>query len=122
MEHKQKLRYQTPARTFSQALPIGNGSLGAMIYGGLPVYQCSLNLDTLWSGRPGRNEHVAVSEETRQRVRRLLKEKKYFEAQKLVQERMTGESYNESYVGAGFLTIAFADLGNLQRYQRTLDL
>ena len=29
MEHKQKLRYQTPARTFSQALPIGNGSLGA---------------------------------------------------------------------------------------------
>lgn len=122
MEHKQKLRYQTPARTFSQALPIGNGSLGAMIYGGLPVYQCSLNLDTLWSGRPGRNEHVAVSEETRQRVRRLLKEKKYFEAQKLVQERMTGESYNESYVGAGFLTIAFADLGNLQGYQRTLDL
>lgn len=29
MEHKQKLRYQTPARTFSQALPIGNGSLGS---------------------------------------------------------------------------------------------
>lgn len=78
MEHKQKLRYQTPARTFSQALPIGNGSLGAMIYGGLPVYQCSLNLDTLWSGKPGRNEHVAVSEETRQEGEAAFKREKIF--------------------------------------------
>ena len=45
-----KLWYKTQATSFTQALPIGNGSLGAMVYGKVPEEYISLNIDTLWSG------------------------------------------------------------------------
>ena len=48
------LQYHSPAHNFNEALPIGNGTLGGMIYGGYPNERISLNLDTLWSGVPHR--------------------------------------------------------------------
>lgn len=101
------LQYQTPAKKFSEALPIGNGSLGAMVYGDFPDFHYSLNADTLWSGRPGQKETVLVSDETRMLVRELLEKKDFVGAQEIVQEYMTGSQYNESYVGAGFLHLKF---------------
>ena len=52
-----KLKYITPAKSFTEALPLGNGSLGAMVYGGVPEEHITLNHDTFWSGtgrRPGK--------------------------------------------------------------------
>ena len=51
---RNKLYYKTAAEHFEEALPIGNGSLGAMVYGGADVDRLSLNHDTLWSGKPKR--------------------------------------------------------------------
>ena len=50
------LRYTFPAKSFTQALPLGNGSLGAMVYGGVPEEKISLNLDTFWSGTGHKKE------------------------------------------------------------------
>lgn len=49
---KHKLWYQTEAQIFEEALPLGNGALGAMVYGGTAREKIALNLDTLWSGTP----------------------------------------------------------------------
>lgn len=108
---EQKLWFQTPAKKFSEALPIGNGSLGAMVYGDFPDFHYSLNADTLWSGRPGQKKTVTVQPKVREEVKRLLKQEQYEKAQQTVQEYMVGEQYNESYLGAGFLHLTFSGAG-----------
>lgn len=98
------LFYGTPAEQFSQALPIGDGSLGAMVYGNLPHLRLTLNQDTLWSGRPGEDKTVHVSAETLAEARRLLTTRQYYEAGQLVQRTMLGP-WNESYQPAGTLLV-----------------
>ena len=61
-----------PAAKFNEAYPIGNGTMGAMIYGGLPLFHISLNLDTLWSGKPDRKDSLVVSEQIREDVRNYI--------------------------------------------------
>jgi hypothetical protein len=54
-----KLHYDRPAAYFEEALPIGNGRLGAMVYGGTAADKLSLNDITLWTGEPeSRADHV----------------------------------------------------------------
>ena len=48
-----ELWYKREAACFEEALPVGNGNLGAMVYGGVKREKISLNEDTLWSGFPG---------------------------------------------------------------------
>jgi alpha-L-fucosidase 2 len=117
-----KLMYKTPAATFQEALPIGNGSFGAMVYGGFPNFKYSLNLDTLWSGTPNQQESFFVPPEMREKARAQIKAEQYFAAQETVQQYMTSQKYNESYVSAGFLNIYFPDLDEPLDYLRELDL
>ncbi|MBE2240282.1 MAG: glycoside hydrolase N-terminal domain-containing protein, partial [Caldilineaceae bacterium] len=49
---EQNLWYTTPANTWVEALPVGNGRLGAMVFGGIAQERLQLNEDTLWSGGP----------------------------------------------------------------------
>lgn len=65
------LRYTSPATCFNEALPIGNGSLGAMVYGGVRTERLSLNHDTLWSGKPGRFVRSGAYEAYLEAVRRM---------------------------------------------------
>lgn len=51
-EDNMQLHYDKPASSWTEALPLGNGSLGAMIFGGLETERLQLNEDTLWSGFP----------------------------------------------------------------------
>ena len=51
-KHNKELWYRKCARNFTEALPIGNGRLGGMVYGGAKHEKISLNEDTLWSGFP----------------------------------------------------------------------
>lgn len=106
---EQTLRYRTPAKKFSEALPIGNGSLGAMVYGDFPDFHYSLNAETLWSGRPGEKKPVVVDKEERRKVKELLKEGRFAEAEQVVLDCMVGKQYNESYLGAGFLHLEFSE-------------
>ncbi len=94
-----------PAKSFKEAYPIGNGSAGAMVYGGLPFYRCSLNMDTLWAGKPGENDHVHVLRQDLEKARGLIRQGDYAGAQAVVQGKMTGNRYNECYVSAGSLEI-----------------
>ncbi|MBT2757812.1 glycoside hydrolase family 95 protein [Mesobacillus foraminis] len=114
-----ELHYNKPAREWTEALPIGNGRLGAMIFGGIETETLQLNEDTLWSG--GKQEwHCPESKEILAEIRDLLKERKFVEADERSKKLMG--PYTESYMPLGNLTIHF-EHGNLAHsYKRRLDL
>ena len=67
------LWYREGARSWNEALPLGNGRLGAMVYGGALTERVGLNEDTLWSGRPTFYENEGAVEAYREALR-LMKE------------------------------------------------
>ncbi len=114
-----QLTYQKPATMWNEALPLGNGNLGAMVFGGVPVECLQMNDDTLWSGsrKPWNNpqaQHVLPE------VRLLLQERKYHEANQL-SKTMLGP-YTQAYLPLGSLTLFLHHDANAQDYYRTLDL
>jgi alpha-L-fucosidase 2 len=114
-----KLQYIQAAKTWNEALPIGNGRLGAMIFGGVVDEQLQLNEDTLWSGAPkGCNNPQA--KEMLPKVRQLLLDEKYEEADHLC-KKMLGP-YTQSYLPLGDLHLHFHHGENVQFYERGLDL
>lgn len=115
------LWYKTPAQQWINALPVGNGRLGAMVFGGIQHERLQLNEDTLWSGAP-RDWNNAQSLRVLPEVRRLIFEERYAEANTLAQQ-MQG-SYTESYQPLGdlLLDFPFADADAVSDYYRDLDL
>ena len=78
---------QAAAAEWVRALPVGNGRLGAMVFGGIVHERLQLNEDTLWAGRP----YDPVNPDAKDalpEVRRLLAERKYREAAKLVETKV----------------------------------
>ena len=114
------LKYISPAKSFTEALPLGNGSLGAMVYGGVPEEKITLNYDTFWSGT-GHREEKEVSTDTLEYARKLLFEEKFWEAEQYMKENMLG-FYNESYMPLGILKYEFEKIEEPQEYVRSLDL
>ncbi|MFS8500544.1 MAG: glycoside hydrolase family 95 protein [Caldicoprobacter sp.] len=115
-----KLWYRQPAREWVEALPLGNGRIGGMVFGGVPHERIQLNEDTLWSGCPrDTNNYDAIN--YLQRVRQLIFEGHYAEAQKIIEEKMLGP-WNESYQPMADLYIAFEHEGPIADYKRELDL
>lgn len=84
------LWYRNPARVWEEALPIGNGRIGAMIFGGVADERIQLNESTLWDGYPMDADNPAALKALPE-VRRLLFENKNNEAVKLASETMLGE-------------------------------
>ena len=119
------LRYDRPAEFFEEALPIGNGRLGAMVYGNPEEERISLNDITLWTGEPdrgmnhpdvaGRNYAGAV-----EAVREALSKEDYRRAEKL-QERLQGH-HSEIYQPMGTLRIHHDDPGAVTDYRRELNI
>lgn len=108
-----------PASCWEETLPIGNGSLGAMIWGGEQEEKLGLNQDSLWSGcerdknNPGAREYLEPA-------RRLIEAEKYAEAEELIAEHMLGE-YGETYLPLGDLHVSFLH-GEAREYERILDI
>lgn len=115
-----KLWYKTQATSFMQALPIGNGSLGAMVYGKVPEEYISLNIDTLWSGT-GRKQDKYLDRSILEEAKKLSLSGKYYEADKLVEKNLLGE-YNESYMPLGILKYRYINIDRIEEYKRELDL
>jgi alpha-L-fucosidase 2 len=115
------LWYETPARLWINALPVGNGRLGAMVFGGIQHERLQLNEDTLWSGGP-RDWNNADALRVLSEVRRLIFEGRYSEANEL--SRQMQGSYTESYQPLGdlLLDFTFADSAAVSDYYRDLDL
>jgi alpha-L-fucosidase 2 len=119
-----KLWYRQPAQEWVEALPIGNGRLGAMVFGGVQSERLQLNEDTLWSGKPIERDKPDAAKYLPE-ARRLLFEGKYAEGQKLVQEKIMGlrlEKGNHCYQTLGDLELSFETQGEVSDYRRELDL
>ncbi|MBQ9748419.1 MAG: glycoside hydrolase family 95 protein [Clostridia bacterium] len=115
------LRYSAPAVHFEQALPIGNGTLGAMVYGGWDTEKISLNHDTLWSGKPRRYTKPHAKQAYAE-AQRLVMEGRGAEATTLL-EREFSASFGESYLPMGDLVITRLGASHsMAAYRRELDL
>ena len=102
------LKYNTPATDFNEALPIGNGRIGGMIYGGTDKELINLNEDSVWSGGL-RNRVNPDSKEGLEEVRKLLFDGKIPEAEKTAMDKMAGVSPNSRhYMPLGDLNVDFA--------------
>lgn len=84
-----KLWYKKPAEKWTDALPVGNGRLGAMIYGGVGRDHIQFNEETLWTGGPRMYSHPGAADYLPQ-IRQLLFEGKQEEAEKLAEEKFMG--------------------------------
>ncbi|MDQ4078642.1 MAG: glycoside hydrolase family 95 protein, partial [Chloroflexota bacterium] len=113
------LWYTRPAGQWVEALPVGNGRLGAMIFGGVEVEWLQLNEDTLWSGGP-RDWDNPEAREVLPEVRRLIAAGDYISADALC-KRMQGP-YNQSYQPLGNLYLRFHTAGEPMGYTRDLNL
>ncbi len=116
-----KLTEKRPARIFDEAYPIGNGSKGAMIFGGTEKEILSLNDDTLWSGYPT-DRFMGDGNESLERAKALVREGKYVEADKEISENFSCYC-SQAYMPLGNLEIEFPNAkGKVSSYTRTLDL
>src|SRR5688572_23061999 len=86
-EEPLKLWYQQPAKNWNEALPVGNGRLGAMIFGGVESERLQLNEDSLWSGAPQDADNPKALEALPE-IRKLLFEGKYAEAQRMANQTL----------------------------------
>jgi len=122
-----KIWFEKPAEYFEEALPIGNGRLGAMVYGGIQRDKISLNDITLWTGEPDkRDEHPDMKQLGRQKgsapvekVRALLEAEDYEGAEE-AQKALQGHG-SERYQPLGTLYINFKSVQE-GTYRRELDL
>ena len=112
--------FNQPAATWNEAIPIGNGTLGGMVYGGIESDTIKINEETLWSGGPrDLQNHKAIKYIPE--IRQLLLNGKTRKAEKLINKTMLGE-YNESYMPMGDLVINTNVKGAVENYNRQLDL
>lgn len=112
--------FNQPASTWNEAIPIGNGTLGGMVYGGIQSDTIKINEETLWSGGPRDLQNYEGINYLPQ-IRQLLFDGKTKKAEKLIDETMLGE-YNESYLPMGDLVIISNAKGKAKNYHRQLDL
>ena len=122
------LRYDRPATYFEEALPVGNGTIGAMVYGGVGREHMSLNDITLWTGEP------VTFDSTRSEVKKAIPlirealEKEDYKQANTLQRKVQGE-YSETYQPLGDLVITYIDSKGQPsadsipvNYTRSLDL
>ena len=116
------LWYQKPAEAWTDALPIGNGRLGAMVFGGVERERIQLNEETLWDGGP-RDTNNPNALEALPKVQQLLFDDKNEEATKLADETMLGVPERiKSYQSLGDLFLEFSHDGDPTEYRRELNL
>lgn len=101
------LHYDRPAEYFEEALVIGNGTMGAILYGGTDKDVLSLNDLTLWTGEPDRKVTTPDAHKAIPEIRALLDKEDYRGAD-LAQRKMQGH-YSENYQPLGQLSLTYLD-------------
>lgn len=116
------LWYKNPAKTFDEALPVGNGRIGGMVYGGTSNELIHLNEDSIWSGGK-RNRNNPNALEHLQEIRNLLFEENIEKAERLAFTYMQGVTPNSRhYMPLGDLFIDMSNIEKTSNYKRSLDL
>ncbi|MBN2613193.1 MAG: glycoside hydrolase family 95 protein [Bacteroidales bacterium] len=116
-----KLWYDKPAATWNEALPIGNGRIGAMLFGNPAEERLQLNEETVWAGAP----HSNVNDQCAKYIpviRKLIFEEKYEEAQEIANEHIVSAQKGMPYQPVGDLYITFPGHVNVKNYYRDLDI
>ncbi|MBB3109551.1 alpha-L-fucosidase 2 [Paenibacillus phyllosphaerae] len=114
------LWYKQPATIWEEALPIGNGRLGGMVFGGPETERIQLNEDTLWSGFPRDTNNYEAIRHLKQ-SRELLLEGRYEEAEKLINDKMLS-TRSEAYMAMGDMYVQQNMNGQVKQYHRELSL
>ena len=116
------LRYDKPATEWTEALPAGNGRLGAMVFGGEGSERIQFNEDTVWQGEPHDYAHPGAVESLAE-IRRLLWNGKQAEAETLAMERFMSQPLRQkAYQAFGDLELELAGIEDARDYRRELDL
>lgn len=135
LDSKNRLWYNRPAAYWEEALPLGNGRLGAMVSGSVAMDTIQLNEDTFWGQSPNRNYNSNAASVLSQ-VRSLIFSKDYTAAQKLaIPNWMSNDSHGAQYQAAGCVLLGFpghryddnedgatSDATDAEAYVRDLDL
>lgn len=117
-----KLWYDAPARQWTDALPLGNGRLGAMIFGTPAQERIQINEETIWGGGPHNNVNYAAKDGLEQ-IRTALWEGRRSDAQALCDEYISSRSaHGMPYQTAGSLMLDFDGITDFTDYYRELDL
>ena len=116
------LWYKQPAIKWTDALPIGNGRIGAMIFGGVPDERIQFNEDTLWQGQPHDYARPSAREHLPE-IRKLLFDGNAKQAGEVARQTFLGDpSRQKAYQPFGDLRIHFTGLTNVTDYRRDLNL
>jgi len=118
----QKLWYTKPAQKWTEALPLGNGRLGAMIFGGPENDRIQFNEETLWNGAPNDYAHHGAVKFL-EPIRQLLFDGKQKEAEELaMKEFMSVPLGQKTYQAFGDLNLHFLNHSSVSNYHRELNL
>ena len=117
-----KLWYQQPAQVWTDALPLGNGRLGAMVYGVPATDRIQLNEETIWTGQPNNNPNPKAKAAI-PKIQKLIFEGKYQEAQNLADtEVMSAKNWGMAYQTFGNVYISMPSAVGYTDYTRELSL
>lgn len=116
-----KLWYQQPAKVWTEALPLGNSRLGAMVYGGVVNEQIQLNEETVWGGGPHRNDSPKAFGAL-PKVRELIFAGREKEAEKIIADNFFTGQHGMPFQTIGSLMLEFDGHADYSGYRRELDL
>ena len=116
-----KLWYNAPAKTWTEALPLGNSRLGVMLYGGTAKEELQLNEETLWGGGPNRNDNPNALKALPQ-IRQLIFSGRTREAQNMVGKNFQTPRNGMPYETIGSLLLSFPGHESATDYYRDLDI
>lgn len=115
------LFYKSAAKNWLQALPLGNGFLGGMVYGKTDNEIIAMNSDTLWTGFPTESKVKSGANEAFLKSRELALKGEYREAQDLIENSVLSHC-SQAYMPLCHINYKFKKCGSQKNYRRTLDL
>ena len=122
-ENDLKLWYDEPAEHWVEALPVGNGRLGAMVFGGTSSERIQLNEETVWAGQPNSNANPDIEPGALEEIRQLIFQGKYRAAQDMVDRNIFfPTNHGMSYQTVGDLLLDFPGHDAATAYRRELDI
>lgn len=116
-----KLWYKQPAKSWVEALPLGNSRVGVMVYGGIACDKLQLNEETFWAGGPYCNDNPEAAGNLNE-IRNLVFSGKSMEAQRLIQQTFYTGKNGMPYQTIGSLIVEYSGHENATDYYRDLDL
>ena len=118
-----KLWYDEPAERWVEALPVGNGRLGAMVFGDPSMEKLQLNEETVWAGQPNSNANPNIEEGALDRIRELIFDGKYRAAQDMVDQKIFYRvNHGMPYQAVGDFIMEFPGHEEYSDYYRDLDI